>query len=509
MDVVGQTYNPVDFLNYVPPGPITADFLNDVETDNPVIMAGIMGPIGCGKTWASLRRHFDATIHCVPVNPLTRRIDSKCLVLRNTYRVIDETVIPTLKKMLEEYDKKGDVTWQNEEPKSCTFTFNMVREVVLNGIIQEEEITVSLTWIFLAIGDKTDPDDIFKGMEYTFVYFNEGDQIAPPFIENALTRLGRYPSLPYPLNKQIKRLAWMDFNAPNNGDYVADIFIHQKRANHRLWRLPGGNDVGAENLDNLPKDYYTNNAGVFSDPNERLRKIDNKLGHRKDKMAVHLGYEDVKHVMRLSPIPNTPLLMAADAGLNPAIVIAQKDAFGCLNVLAEYVGFNVDIFAFAEGFMFFLERNFKDYRIGECVLDPSAMNQNSSNKDKASWCQQFNRETGLKFTGCPTTNSITERIGSVNKALRATLPDGSPAIRFNESCSYLRQGLSGKYHFKKIKGRDEAAFRDTPEKNEFSHICDALQYLCIAFGFKEGKMGEKRNLGFSFFSGGKDKKRRW
>ena len=47
----------------------------------------------------------------------------------------------------------------------------------------------------------------------------------------------------------------------------------------------------------------------------------------------------------------------------------------------------------------------------------------------------------------------------------------------------LRKCLSGGYHFKRVAiGAGQERFRDTPNKNESSHIGDAAQYCLLGGG---------------------------
>jgi hypothetical protein len=46
----------------------------------------------------------------------------------------------------------------------------------------------------------------------------------------------------------------------------------------------------------------------------------------------------------------------------------------------------------------------------------------------------------------------------------------------------LREGFLGGYHFRKFRSTDKAAstkYAESPDKNEYSHIHDALQYGCL------------------------------
>ena len=62
------------------------------------------------------------------------------------------------------------------------------------------------------------------------------------------------------------------------------------------------------------------------------------------------------------------------------------------------------------------------------------------------------------------------------KSLLNRLVDGTPAITISHRCKMLRKGFNGKYRFRRMKTSVEQ-YTDKPEKNDVSHIHDALQYL--------------------------------
>jgi hypothetical protein len=60
---------------------------------------------------------------------------------------------------------------------------------------------------------------------------------------------------------------------------------------------------------------------------------------------------------------------------------------------------------------------------------------------------------------------------------------GKPGLLVNKSCKLLRKSLSGGYHFKRIAvGAGHERFRDSPNKNEHSHVGDAFGYLMTGGG---------------------------
>ena len=60
--------------------------------------------------------------------------------------------------------------------------------------------------------------------------------------------------------------------------------------------------------------------------------------------------------------------------------------------------------------------------------------------------------------------------------------DGEPGFQVHPRCTVLRKALGGAYCYRRLDVRGEERFRDVPDKNEFSHVSDALQYGMDALG---------------------------
>lgn len=60
--------------------------------------------------------------------------------------------------------------------------------------------------------------------------------------------------------------------------------------------------------------------------------------------------------------------------------------------------------------------------------------------------------------------------------------DGEPGFLIHPDCKVTRKGMQGGYAFKRTGIAGEERFRDTPDKNRFSHPCEAGQYLMLGSG---------------------------
>src|SRR5206468_1195693 len=72
-------------------------------------------------------------------------------------------------------------------------------------------------------------------------------------------------------------------------------------------------------------------------------------------------------------------------------------------------------------------------------------------------------------------NAVAMRLEVVRNAL-SRLVDGAPGLLISPTCTNLRRALAGGYRFRQVNVGSGVAFSDSPEKNDSSHIADALQY---------------------------------
>ena len=89
-------------------------------------------------------------------------------------------------------------------------------------------------------------------------------------------------------------------------------------------------------------------------------------------------------------------------------------------------------------------------------------------------------------------NDVLIRLESVNSVL-SRMVDGESGILLDPKCTNLIRGFAGGYHYRRLQVSGER-YDEKPNKNRFSHIHDALQYLLLGAG--EGRaltIGKKSN----------------
>lgn len=57
------------------------------------------------------------------------------------------------------------------------------------------------------------------------------------------------------------------------------------------------------------------------------------------------------------------------------------------------------------------------------------------------------------------------------------LIDGNPGLLVSPKCKTLRKGFQGGYQYRRLQVSGDR-YTDKPDKNQYSHIHDAMQYVC-------------------------------
>ena len=68
--------------------------------------------------------------------------------------------------------------------------------------------------------------------------------------------------------------------------------------------------------------------------------------------------------------------------------------------------------------------------------------------------------------------------------------DGKPAFMISPKCKTWRKGLAGGFCYKRKQVAGDEKYHDEPDKNKYSHICEAGEYGMMAGG--EGRAAVKR-----------------
>ena len=435
-------------LAFRPPGPVAAAFMA-----SDAFVRGIRGPIGSGKSTACAMEIVRRTAERAPGPDGRRR--ARWAIVRNTYPELRTTTMKTwfhwFPAALGEFHSEGP-------PRHHIRTADFDLEV-----------------LFLAL-DR--PEDVRKllSLELTGAWINEARELPKGVLDGLTGRVGRYPSA------RDGGAGWcgivMDTNPPDTDHWWYRLAEEERPRGFAFFAQGPGDGPGAENLANLPPGYY-DRAALGKDEAWTRVYVRGEYGFVADGRPVYPEWRDGLHVGEAAPLSGIGLVVGLDFGLTPAAVIGQRAPSGQWRWLAELVAEDMGARRFAELLGGLLRGRFGAHAV-EIWGDPAGVARAQTDERTVF---DILRAAGLPARPAPA-NDFTLRREAVAAAL-TRLVDGRPGLVVDPACRVLRKGMAGAYRFRRLGGADGLA-RDVPEKNRFSHVCEAAQYLMLGGG--EGRL---------------------
>ncbi|MBV28039.1 MAG: TerL [Gammaproteobacteria bacterium] len=448
---------------------------------------GLMGPVGSGKSYACCAEIFRRAVQQRP-SPRDGIKYSRFAIVRNTHPMLRTTTLKTWLELLPEH-VWGPVKYS----PPITHHIKLPPRDGAAGIDMEV--------IFLALDD---PKDVRKllSLELTGAWVNECRELPKAVIDGLTHRVGRFPT------KADGGPTWrgviLDTNPMDDDHYYYKLAEKERPSGRYGWeffRQPGG--VIEVDIEDLPDDMpeaqgYTHQAGRWWKTNaqaENLKNLpngyyDQLLGGKnldwircyaegkytfvQEGRPVWPEYNDAMMADDLMPEPNVPIQIGLDFGLTPAAIFAQKMPTGRWHVLHELVTFDMGLERFCSMLKSELASRFPGF---ETMVwgDPAG-----SQRDQIFETTAFDH---LKTHGIIARPTATNEFRTRREALAipmGRLIDGKPGFMIDRKCMRLRKSLNGGYHFKRIAmGAGQERFRDTPNKNEHSHVGDAAGYCLL------------------------------
>lgn len=483
----------------LPVGPVALRFREDRT-----FIRSIMGPYGSAKTTTCFQAILNSALWQQP-NPRDGIRRVRWCVIRDTYDQLETNVMNDWFAWF----PKTKANYNGE-----THTHRLRIDLPNFG-------TIEIEMLFRGLGDRK-AEQVFKGMQLTGLWLNEADTLSMQVLKFGIARVGRYPAA------KDGGCIWSgviaDFNAPDVDNWTYDLLVNEEidipedalaklmekygGKLIRFHRQPGGRDPNAENLTNLPDGYYERLMASFNE-NEVRRFVDNEFGAVGNGQPVYPRYRDASHCAndKLAPIAGLPIDVGVDSGSTPAAVFVQQDPnTKQIRVLAELVIFalddksevkllaNLGPTAFGRECKTFADALFPRHRVGRVWGDPAGFDGGS--EEDLAWMDTFGKAFGVKPKPAPVAgNRITPRLEAVRNLL-ADPKDGTPKqglLIAGERCKHLRRGFNNGYVIERIKYSDGSGrTKDTPKKNDWSHVHDALQYAVLGLQ-KRGPLEDDLN----------------
>jgi hypothetical protein len=441
----------------------------------------ICGPIGSGKSSASVIEIVRRGRAQKPGPDGIRR--SRWAVIRNTIPELRETTMKTVFGWL---------------PEAYFGRHHVSEHRYVIKAFEKCEIEI----LFLAL-DR--PDDIKKllSLELTGAWVNEAREVPWSIIEVLQGRVGRFPAVKdggcswYGI--------WLDTNPPDadspfykffeERNWAKDFLDLQERgilpADMRqedyvaIFHQPGGLSPEAENLVNLPGGalYYAKQVAGKSADWVKVY-INGEYGFVIDGKPVFPEYRDTTHCRDLNPVPGRTIYRGWDFGLTPACTFSQILPNGSWLTFNEMVATRMGIERFADQVLEHCAVSFPPNVDFHDIGDPAG--ENASETDERT-CFEIMWNKGIRIEGGMQSPAIRQE--SIRKPLMRFADDGEPGFALHSRCKMLRKGFQGGYRYRRMKISGER-YSDQPEKDQYSHPMDALQYVAT------------RLFGTSIISGG-------
>lgn len=427
---------------------------------------GLMGPVGSGKSSACSVELLAKAVAQAPDAGGLRR--TRFAVVRNTYRELKDT---TLKTWLAWFPEDGF------GPFALTDMTHRLNLALADGTRLVCEV------LFRAL-DK--PQDVKKllSLELTGAWVNEARELPLSLVEALGDRVERFPPA------REGGCSWsgviLDTNPPDTDHWWHRLAEEAKPEGWDFFRQPGGlvevngafqSNPQAENLEHLPKDFYLRRMAGKSVRHVRVYYC-GRYGFVQDGMPVYPEFDEARHVSLapLDPVDGLPLYVGLDFGLTPAAALAQRLPDGRWRYLDELVTQNMGMVRFAALLSDLLRTRYPG--LSPVIWgDPAGMARAQTDERTP---YDILRAGGLQARPTSTNDPLLRR-----EAMAAALSrsiDGAPGLLLSPRCGTLIRGMAGAWRYRRLLVSGQERFDESPEKNRFSHICEAAQYLLVGAG---------------------------
>jgi hypothetical protein len=471
-------------VRYRPQGVVLRAFgqsLKDVQI--------IRGPLGSGKTKAVVFKIIKLLCEQRPNAAGVRQ--SRVAAIRNTYPDLQTTTIREFKECVSPV--MGRLI--NGHPPMFKLDFMLPDESKVEAEID-----------FLAL-DR--PDDIRKlrGTQYTFAWLNEVKELDKAVPDMVMGRIDRFPTPGFSTwvgwigdtnawdesHWLVKwENQWLNGYMPGYEFFTQPGAVMRSSAEHpesgrsengTYWRV----NPEAENLVVLRKDYYHRQIVGHKDDWIKVN-LGNEIGLSLDGKPVHPDYQESVHRAKtvLKPALGIPIYVGMDFGLTPAAAFAQRQPSGQWHVLDEIVFDDGDAVKLADQLKIKCAEirgeigvNRNDLESLKFVFrgDPSGDNRSQTDSNTVF---QVLRTNGIPALAA-STNDASMRRAALDRPL-TRMVNGEPGLLVSPKCLEIRKGLAGAFQYKRIKTSGPEKFKDVPDKNFWSHICEALEYALMDAG---------------------------
>lgn len=452
-------------FSYAPQGDVVEQYLLD-RTQR----SFICGPLGSSKTNASCWKAFRVMCDQRPDKNKVRK--TRIAAIRNTYPDLMGT---TAKDWIEMFGDLGDMVRSSLEPPHQRLDFDL-----------GDGTRVAAEMVFLAL-DREEHVRKLRGMQLTAAMLSEVKELPFAVVQMADLRVGRFPNEIAPTWYGI----FGDTNAPDTDHWYYRLAEEKRPDGWRFHKQPGGLmrdsntspwrvNPAAENLRNLPPNYYLKGA-EGKDEDWIKVNLANEYGFVKDGKPVYPDYRDSVMCREFELIKELGIDVGLDFGLTPAALIGQRAVNGQWRYRSELTTEDTGVIRFAGELKRHLQERYPGWPINHITGDPAGDQRQAGDSEERTVFQLLGAND---IDAKPAySNDFTLRSEAFAAPMKRLI-DGEPGMLIHPDCKITRKGLQGGYAYKRVKVSGDERYRDMPDKNAYSHPCEAGQYLVM--GGKEG-----------------------
>jgi len=426
----------------------------------------IMGPFGSGKSSTCVHEVVRIAAQQAKGPDGFRR--TRIAVVRNTVPQLRDTTMKT---------------WFDWYPNGSIGYYKAMEKTFF---IESGDIRCEV--IFRGLDDANDVKNLLS-LELTAVWLNEAREINKDIVEALDGRINRYPSV------RNGGATWCgifaDTNPPDLFSYWYNVIEGLNLEDGEIdsdngWEgfvqppallKDGTINPLAENLKHLAPQYY---EVLMKGKTKQYMDVylRNLYGSGNAGKPVHTLFDREYHVAKEPLIPNSklPLLIAADFGLTPAMVLKQQDAHGRVLTYAEIATKDMGLDRCIKlKLKPLLNNRFPRYNV-LITGDPSGGIRAQTDEKT---CIDIFINNGFKRNTIKlaTTNTTVARHGATDNFIGRRSDVGSCYL-IDPSCHNLIRALSSGFRWKTKKDGDQA---DEVVKDFWSHIAEANQYGDLYF----------------------------
>lgn len=500
----------------------------------------IVGPLGSGKSVTCCAKIMARALMQEP-SPRDNVRYFKAAIVRNTLPELKRTTIETWKSIFPE-EKVGRIKMSPPVQQHIRVPPRAARQ----GREAEPGLDLLIDYFGL---DRPDHVKQLLSYEGTLIWFNECREIPKAIIDAADLRIGRYPSREFQGVDPTWYGIIGDSNAPGPrnwlyhtvkgtdefGNYIGrpenwEIFIQPPAViemepdGQSGWRNKSGEveyytdneryvmrsagslwatNPAAENLANLqvhpsidptkdplgPGGYYQ--RGLANKNRDWIQSYYQvKFGYVRTGKPVIPEFDVETHVTDDLPILENELAQGGlDIGggtFQPAAVIGQFHPRGVWMAHYEVIGKDIGGVRFIEQLKTAHAQVMGQRKFSALYGDPAGRK-----RDELFETSMFDALLAADLPAMPApSNDIKTRVDAIRAPCTRLIPNPPerpmPGLLVHRRCTVLIEGLSGGWNYKQMQVPGEQRYADKPDKNEYSHPCDAAGYWLSGGGETTG-----------------------